>query len=588
MASPGSTTTQWPRLSRLFWPCTHQRHVPGCASSGSGSGMGQRAKRLLSGRSTAGVEIIRAWWRCGLCEHRWQSRVSGRTRGGGCPACSGRVAAPGRSVADLFPNLAAEWHPTKNDRSPENVRPGSVYRAWWVCRACGNQWCGPVGSRTDRRRRNECPRCVRRPKVPLVESHPEVVKLWHPLNAVSPEEVSASSARRVRWHCPVCCHEWTRSVATVVKHRVCPGCAGVEPAPGRSLADLNPALATDWSPGNDIGPTSITTRSVYRAIWRCSICAHEWPRRVDMRVRGAGCPNCRMAGRSRWECRIRHELVAVGVPVVHPYPPIRVVSRSPVMADIVVPDWAVVIECASFRYHSSPRVEKRDLVQSQSLEAAGWRVLRIREALPVLTESDVVVPLGASIHGVAFAAMRGLARLGLRVTRMDEYSRSGKEWASTEADAELFSCVRLPRVILPSESLLASAPDIAAEWDFERNHPLLPSEVKPGSGLKMWWKCSVCRHGWRTSPIRRTASGTGCPVCRGLVAGPGARNCLADAVPRLVAEWHPSLNDRAPEAVRPGSSYRAWWRCIAEGHIWRAVVYSRVRGQGMSILLRAS
>ena len=58
MASPGSTTTQWPRLSRLFWPCTHQRHVPGCASSGSGSGMGQRAKRLLSGRSTAGVEII--------------------------------------------------------------------------------------------------------------------------------------------------------------------------------------------------------------------------------------------------------------------------------------------------------------------------------------------------------------------------------------------------------------------------------------------------------------------------------------------------------------------------------------------------
>jgi len=31
---------------------------------------------------------LRAWWRCQTCGHQWQTKISNRTRGSGCPACA--------------------------------------------------------------------------------------------------------------------------------------------------------------------------------------------------------------------------------------------------------------------------------------------------------------------------------------------------------------------------------------------------------------------------------------------------------------------------------------------------------------------
>ena len=39
-----------------------------------------------------------------------------------------------QSVAYLHPNLAKEWHPTKNDElKPTDVTPGSHQKVWWKC-----------------------------------------------------------------------------------------------------------------------------------------------------------------------------------------------------------------------------------------------------------------------------------------------------------------------------------------------------------------------------------------------------------------------------------------------------------------------
>lgn len=39
-------------------------------------------------------------------------------------------------------------------------------------------------------------------------------------------------------------------------------------------------------------------------------------------------------------------------------------------------------------------------------------------------------------------------------------------------------------------------------------------------------------------------------------------------------QWHPTLNGSlTPDAVTYGSK-KVWWQC-PEGHVWRAVVYSR-------------
>lgn len=56
-------------------------------------------------------------------------------------------------------------------------------------------------------------------------------------------------------------------------------------------------------------------------------------------------------------------------------------------------------------------------------------------------------------------------------------------------------------------------PNLIAEWNSNRNAPLKPETLTPGSNKKVWWKCNR-GHEWLTSPNKRTgADKTGCPYC---------------------------------------------------------------------------
>ncbi len=71
----------------------------------------------------------RVWWMC--CKdprHEWATAVVRRTRGGsGCPHCRGRYLTPENSLAGIYPQIAALWHPTKNGAAkPEQFRANSL------------------------------------------------------------------------------------------------------------------------------------------------------------------------------------------------------------------------------------------------------------------------------------------------------------------------------------------------------------------------------------------------------------------------------------------------------------------------------
>ena len=71
--------------------------------------------------------------------------------------------------------------------------------------------------------------------------------------------------------------------------------------------------------------------------------------------------------------------------------------------------------------------------------------------------------------------------------------------------------------------------------------------------------------------------GSCCPYCTGKKVLPGF-NDLATLEPKIAA-WHPTLNGTlTPEMVTLGSHRKVWWQC-PEGHVWKAVVYSRAGPQ---------
>ena len=123
--------------------------------------------------------------------------------------------------------------------------------------------------------------------------------------------------------------------------------------------------------------------------------------------------------------------------------------------------------------------------------------------------------------------------------------------------------------------LLSKRPEIAAEWDAERNVPLTPDAVAAGSGKAVWWRCPE-GHSYRAPVAERTRAKTsGCPYCAKRLLLPGV-NDPKTRNPALAAEWDAARNgDVRMETLLNSSTYKAWWLCPG-GHSYQASVRNRV------------
>ena len=64
-----------------------------------------------------------------------------------------------KSLAETHPEVAKQWHPTKNgDLTPEDVTKGSKKRLWWKCdKGDDHEWISSIGNRTIHK--STCPFC---------------------------------------------------------------------------------------------------------------------------------------------------------------------------------------------------------------------------------------------------------------------------------------------------------------------------------------------------------------------------------------------------------------------------------------------
>ncbi|GAE37610.1 zinc-ribbon domain-containing protein [Halalkalibacter akibai] len=74
------------------------------------------------------------------------------------------------------------------------------------------------------------------------------------------------------------------------------------------------------------------------------------------------------------------------------------------------------------------------------------------------------------------------------------------------------------RLVINGETDLETLfPDIAQEWNYQRNKGNLPSDVSAKSSKQVWWKCTQCGNDWKALISNRTRdngnTGSGCPQC---------------------------------------------------------------------------
>ena len=239
------------------------------------------------------------WWRCEH-GHEWQAQIKSRVNGAGCPICANKQVQTGdNDLASLYPDIARQWHPTKNGAlTPADVVPGTRRKVWWQCEK-GHAYQASVASRVNG---SGCPICAGKIVVPgdndLASQYPDIARQWHPTKngALTPEHVAPASNRKVWWRCEQG-HDYQAVIASRTQRGGgCPYCANKKVLAGfNDLATLEPTVAKEWHPTKNgaLTPQDVTPGSRKRVWWRCSA-GHEWQAVIYSRTgnQRCKCPVC--------------------------------------------------------------------------------------------------------------------------------------------------------------------------------------------------------------------------------------------------------------------------------------------------------
>lgn len=102
----------------------------------------------------------KVWWKCEK-GHEWQASVGSRhCHNNSCPYCTNQKVLKGyNDLATIYPEIAQQWHPTKNgDLLPTDVTAHTVKSVWWLCEH-GHEWKASISNRTHNRFPTGCPHC---------------------------------------------------------------------------------------------------------------------------------------------------------------------------------------------------------------------------------------------------------------------------------------------------------------------------------------------------------------------------------------------------------------------------------------------
>lgn len=525
----------------------------------------------------------KVWWRCTKgADHEWPAAVRDRTKGGGCPFCTGKRASVTNSLATRNPEVAAQWHPTKNGNStPHDLTRGSQQKVWWRCiQGPDHEWQATVANRTKGR---GCP-CCKGKRVSVTNSlamcSPELAAQWHPTKNtnLSPADVTTGSSKKVWWKCPAGPdHEWMTTPA-VRKYAGCPFCSGLRVTQESSLLVRSPQLAKQWHPTKNapLTPAHVAVRSSTKVWWQCSLeTEHSWEATPDARSRGTGCPYC---GGQR--ASTTNSLAACAPSIAAQWHPTkngsleadqvttgsskRVWWKCPVAADH---EWEAPV--SSRKTNSCPFCSGRRISSTSTL-AACWPVVSAQwhpTQNGTLTSNDVVA---GSTRRVWWQCEQDPEHVWEAPVFRRTVQRRGCPYCAGQK-------------VSTNNSLAVVEPKLAAEWHLEKNADLTPQEVAPHSNKLVWWKCERgADHQWQAPVANRTSvhQRRGCPYCAGYKVS--TTNSLATVAPRLAAEWHPTMNgDLNPSKVTAGTPRKVWWVCaMGPDHTWRASIASRTGGTG--------
>jgi len=529
----------------------------------------------------------KVWWKCHNCSYRWLQAVMDRTRKRSpahCPCCTSRVVVKGiNDLATKNPEVAKDWHPTKNGNlTPNMVTVQSDKLVWWHCPKCGKAWQAKVRSKRG------CPHCLHRPTKgtnDLATLRPEIAQEWHPTKNenLTSQDVKVYSNKKVWWKCPNN-HEYQARIGERTRKNGtnCPQCYKVN-------------------------QTSFPEQVIYfyiKKLFPNAINRYKAPFLGQMEL-DIYIPEYSIGIEYDGEVWHKQEKES------------REIKKYKICKDNGIylirfkegekRDYSKVADTCYFIPNFSQNMELFERFINYLLQMLDFSIEKIlnshiftksydinikRDELKIREQyqtqiKDSIAELYPEIAQEWHPTKNGLltpydCKAGSAYKVWWKCSKCGYEWKTSISKRTIseHGCLNCSKQapLRGVNDLATLYSDIAKEWHPTKNGELLPDDIRPKSNKKYWWKCSVCNFEWQASANNRIGHQSGCPACAGRCARLGI-NDIFTINPELQKEWDYEANkDLDPKTLPQSSHTKVWWKCKQCNHKWQAEIRQRIKG----------
>ena len=329
----------------------------------------------------------------------------------GCPYCSGLLPIEGETdLLTTNPELISEWNYEKNTLlTPNMVKAGSSDKVWWICDK-GHEWQAVISSRTVNESGCPfCSgRYAIQGENDLMSVDSPLLKEWNydRNGRLTPSDFKEHSARKIWWKCKKG-HEWCSSISDRSRGDGCPYCSGKRVLVGfNDLAHINPYIAKEWNyekNGNKI-PQKYTCKSGIKVWWKCEK-GHEWKTSISNRSRGDGCPKCNSGIRTSFP----EQAIYFYVKKIYPDAVNRCTDVLPngMEIDIFIPSINVGIEYDGSVWHESDKALEKEVKKYIECKRNDIFLIRVKEKGGNARENscDVMLRIDDSFNNEAYSSL---------------------------------------------------------------------------------------------------------------------------------------------------------------------------------------
>ena len=410
----------------------------------------------------------------------------------------------------------------------------------------------------------------------LLINNNEIMKYWdfakNEKDGINPSKLGRNSHTKAFWVCSNCGCSFERTISKVKETVLCKDCSIKKGVTKRiktytekygSLLEMYPEIIREWDYEKNSGldPNEITSHSSQKVWWFCPN-GHSYKSSISHKVVGRGCPKCsKEKSISFPEKAIVYYLNKVDDEIIESYQPEFLNGKE---IDIFIKNKNIGIEFDGANWHKDT---SRDLEKNKLCFDNKITLYRIREnKCPILndTSKDIYIEMNDNYKSLEEV----ISNLIKKIYKKD---------VIVNIDQDRMEILKLVSYTIKQKSLELLFPEIAKEWDYEKNKGLLPSQFYATSSRKAWWICAK-GHSYDCTISHRTVDNNGCPYCSNQKVLRGF-NDLETTNPKLLEEWKYEKNNKEgtfPYNVFQGTHKKVWWKCN-KGHEWLASVVNKSR-----------